>query len=167
MKSGTKKLVLLYSTNTALKFRINRDYLGGLHYSWCSPVFDAKGLSRYAAGSRRPPSSDPCSIYRELREGIQRPDDHCEKITSQRANLTSLAAKLHGEGKITDDVRDEIVESVKRASMTDWTPYLFVIPSHALGSRIKMVPRERRASAEMEFIIEDLKESEFHILEFP
>ena len=36
--------MLLYSTNTALKFRINRDYLGGVHYCWCSKNFDVKKI---------------------------------------------------------------------------------------------------------------------------
>jgi hypothetical protein len=159
--------VLLYSTNTALKYRINRDYLGGLHYCWCSENFDARKVNKYARGGAMPPSSDPCSIYRELREAVQRSDEHCDKIKTQKANLTALAAKLHADGKISGDIRDEVVEMVKRASFLDWTPYVYVIPSHALGSRLKPVAREKRASAEMEYIVEDLKESEFHILEFP
>jgi hypothetical protein len=55
--------LLLYSTNTLLKFRIQEDYRHE-HYVWCSPAFEAAKLSRYALGATTPPSSDPVSIYR-------------------------------------------------------------------------------------------------------
>jgi hypothetical protein len=159
--------VLLYSTNTQLKFRISRDFLGGNHYCWCSPVFSAKNVARYARGASTPPSSDPCSIYKELSSAVQRGDEHCDKIKSQKANLTALAAKMHADGKVSSDARDEILEMIRRASFFDWTPYLFVIPNNGLGIRLQQVPRHLRASHEMEYIVADLKESEFDILEFP
>lgn len=114
-----------------------------------------------------PESSDPCSIYRELRAAVTRPDDHNAKINDQKATLSGLAVKFATDGRISEESRDEIIEIVKRASFNEWRPLLYVIPSHTLGARLKPVPREKRASSEMEFIIEDLKQSEFHILEFP
>jgi|HubBroStandDraft_6_1064221.scaffolds.fasta_scaffold21821_3 hypothetical protein len=114
-----------------------------------------------------PDSSDPCSIYRELRSNVIRPDEHSAKIGSQKAMLSGLAVKLVTDGKISVDARDEILEMLKRATSNDWRPFLYVIPNIGFGTRLKTVPRERRASNEMEYIIEDLKPAEFHILEFP
>jgi hypothetical protein len=160
-------MIVLYSTNTALKYRIQRDFLADVHYCWCSPAFDARKLAPYARGAAMPPSSDPCSIYRDLHAATQRPDGHCDKINSQRTVISALAVNLEHSGKIDANARDEIIEMVNRASSLDWKPYLYVIPNTGFGARLKEVPRARRASNEMEYIIEDLKATEFHILEFP
>jgi hypothetical protein len=82
--------LLLYSTTTYLKFRIQQDYRAE-HYAWCSPVFAAETLNKYGIGAGTPPSSDPASIYRDLHHAVQRNDGHASKITEQKAVLTALA----------------------------------------------------------------------------
>lgn len=166
MITGTSGLLVLYSTNTALKHRIQRDYLHGLHYCWCSPAFDASKLAGYARGSEMPPSSDPCSIYRDLAQAVKRRDEHSSKIGDQKKTLTALALRLADRGKISSDDRDEIVTIVAKASFTDWRPLIYIIPFQSVKERLQAVPRERRASNEMEYIVEDLRDEEFHIIEF-
>lgn len=159
--------LVLYSTNTHMKFRIQRDFLGDVHYVWCSPVFDSTSLNRYARGALTPPSSDPKSIYGELAAAVRRADDHAPKIASQKAMLSALAVDLHNKGSLTPDERDEIVAIVQGAHIDDWRPLLYVIPCTApIGARATLVPRANRASYEEEFTVSDLTQAEFHVLEF-
>ena len=160
---------ILYSTNTQLKFVLQRDYFGGLHYAWCSPVFDPRTLGRYTAGSLLPSSSNPATIYRDLHEAtVKTPDWHCKKIDDQKATLMSLAVKLAESGNITEAARDEVTQIVRTAPITEWRPLLYIIPyTEALKPRIKEVPLAKRASREMEYIVEDLRVEEFHVVEFP
>jgi hypothetical protein len=156
--------LLLYSTNTYLKFRIQEDYRGE-HHAWCSPMFSASALNKYALGSGTPPSSDPASIYRDLSEAVRRTDEHCAKIADQRAVLLALAVEWHNGGKITDAARDDIAMIVSKATFNHWRPLLFVIPYAGVATRVQDVARARRASMEPEFIVPDLKSEEFGIVE--
>ncbi len=54
---------------------------------------------------------------------------------------------------------------VSNATILDWRPLVYVIPFAPVASRVKAVPRPKRASQEPEFIIEDLAQSEFEIIE--
>jgi hypothetical protein len=156
--------LLLYSTNTYLKYRIQRDYRRE-HHAWCSPTFEAAKLGRYVRGAATPPSSDPASIYRNLHRAVTETDDHDSKIAEQRKVLLSLAVKWSTDGSITDAEREEITAIVDSARFPDWRPLLFVIPSHLVESRVVLVPRARRASIEPEYIVPDLKPEEFDIIE--
>ena len=82
---------LLYSTNVFLKFQVEEQYCGGVHYVWCSENCDSKTLSIYSAGALVAPSSNPADIYRELKRDVDGKDKHSAKINAQKATLTSLA----------------------------------------------------------------------------
>jgi hypothetical protein len=157
--------LLLYSTNTHLKYRINQLFFGGVHYVWCSETFDCRSLGRYDVGAMMPPSSDPLSIYLDLRDAIKRTDLHCAKIADQKSSLSALAAKCAGDGKISDDDRDEVLGMIERATAQDWRPLIYLIPLDPVKARLQLVPVARRASNEPEFIIPDLQRSEFEIIE--
>jgi hypothetical protein len=156
--------LLLYSTNTYLKFRIQEDYRQE-HYAWCSPTFAHDSVGKYARGAGTPPSSDPASIYRELAEAVRRTDEHNAKINAQRANLIARAVDWHAAGLITQAERDDITMTVGRATFPEWRPLVYVIPYASVAGRIEDVPRDRRASMEPEYIIRDLKLHEFGIVE--
>ena len=156
--------LLLYSTNTYLKFRIQEQYRGQ-HHAWCSPTFAAEKVDKYALGAGTPPSSDPASIYRDLSEAVRRTDEHCAKIIDQKKTLMALAVDWHREGHITEASRNDIVTSVNMAPFTYWRPLIFVIPYAIVTGRVEEVPREKRASMEPEYIIRDLKMGEFGIIE--
>jgi hypothetical protein len=156
--------LLLYSAVTYLKFRIQELYRGR-HYVWCSPVFEAGTLAKYQLGAGTPPSSDPASICRRLHAAVTRGDDHDEKIESQKSSLLGLAVEWSKNGEIAEEDRDEITAIVTRASFKDWRPLLFVIPYEPIQTRVSLVPRQKRASLEPEYIIEDLVQGEFNIIE--
>lgn len=159
--------LLLWSTNTHLKYRIQKEFFGDKHYVWCSPVFSAAALGRYDIGANQPPSSDPFSIYRELRDAVGRTDSGCAKIISQKKVLRALAVELHGEGKISEAAMKEIVAMVKTADFSDWRPLIYTIPFSPVANRVLSVPRGQRASHEPEYIVRDLDRGEFQIIEMP
>jgi hypothetical protein len=156
--------LLLYSTNTYLKFRIQEDYRGE-HHAWCSPVFAAETLNKYAIGAGTPPSSDPASIYRDLHGAVRRADEHNGKIIAQKTVMMALAVEWCNNGLITAGARDEITTIVRMAPFLDWRPLLFIIPYACVSDRVREAPREKRASTEREFIVPDLKRDEFDIIE--
>lgn len=163
-KAGQHPLVL-YSTQTLLKWRIQQDFIGK-HRVWCSPVFDAEKQNKYALGSGLAPSADPASIFRELHHAtVIRPDDHNAKIASQKSVLMGLAVDWHENSHISEEERDEIVAIVTYARITEWRPVLLVIPFSSVADRVRNVKREDRASSEPEYIIDDLTADEFDIIE--
>jgi hypothetical protein len=156
--------LLLYSTNTYLKYRIQEDYLHE-HYVWCSERPSADSVGKYGLGSGTPPSSDPISIYRELAEAVRHADEHNPKIADQKAGLLARAVEWFAKGLITEAMRDDITMTVAKAPFSHWRPLLFVIPYAGVASRVLTVPRDKRASMEPEFIVPDLKAHEFGIVE--
>jgi hypothetical protein len=165
-KEATKRPppLLLYSTNTYLKFRIQQDYRAE-HFVWCSPVFAAEALNKYALGAGLPPSSDPASIYRDLHHAVQRTDEHNDKIIKQKAVLMALAVDWCNDGHISPEDRDDITAVVNRAPFAEWRPIILVIPFAGVASRVRRASRDDRAGSEPEYIVPDLKEGEFGIVE--
>jgi len=159
--------LLLWSTNTSLKYRLQQQYCAARHHVWCSPVFEAAALSKYAIGRNQPPSSDPCTIYRNLCEAVAKNDGGDAKIINQKTVLRGLASEWLAAGTITAEQRDEIVAIVSASSFSDWRPLIFVIPYALVRARVQLVPVAKRASIEPEYIIPDLGEHEFHIIELP
>lgn len=157
--------LLLWSTNTALKFKIQERFRDGKHHVWCSQTFDGKAVGKYAIGRDQAISSDPLAIYKDLRDAVDSSDSHNAKIASQIKVLTALAVQWAADGQISDRNRDEIIAIVSKAVITDWKPLIFVIPYATVASRVKEVPRAKRASHEPEFIVEDLASTEFEIIE--
>lgn len=157
--------LLLYSTNTLLKYKLAKMHCGGRHYVWCSPVFSSEKVGRYMIGAGQPPSSDPASIYAALSRAVECSDGGDAKIVSQRTTLSALAVEWHAQGRISEDTRDDIIAIVGNATFADWKPLIFVIPYGPVAARTKLVPRLKRAGTDPEYIIEDLAESEFDIIE--
>ena len=161
-----KPPLVLYSTQTFLKFRIQHDFIGR-HRVWCSPVFDAEKQNRYALGASLAPSSDPASIYRDLAQAVKRSDDHNAKIASQKTVLGGLAIDWHTNRHISEEQRDDIIAIIKHSPITEWKPLILVVPFAPVAKRVKNVPRKDRASSEPEYIIDDLVAEEFDIIEAP
>jgi hypothetical protein len=128
-------------------------------------VFEAQKLGKYALGAGQPPSSDPCSIYRNLCRAIRETDDHDDKIISQKSTIMALAVQWCNAGTISENERDEVVAIVNSARFPEWRPLIFVVPYGAVHDRVREVERARRASTEPEYIIPDLKLGEFDIIE--
>jgi hypothetical protein len=108
--------MLLYSTNTFLKFIIQQRFRHDIHWVWCSENFDSKKAPSYSDASLVAPSSNPLDIYHELRRDVAGRDSHSAKITSQKASLQSLAVEWHAKGEINADQKGEILFMVNTAS---------------------------------------------------
>lgn len=114
-----------------------------------------------------PRSSNPADIYRDLKTDIKDRDSHSAKINEQKVRLESLALDWYTSGEIDKEQRDDILYMVKNASFEDWHPLLYIIPYEGVKDRLITVPPKNRANPmEPEYIIEDLKRSEFDIIEF-
>jgi hypothetical protein len=157
--------ILLWSTNTYLKWWIAQRFLDDVHRVWCSPTFESAKLSPYAIGAGQPATSDPATIYRELKAYVARPDNHNYKVNEQKKNLKALAARLHGSGRIDESARNEIIALVKFSTPMEWRPLVYVIPYGPVKARVQEVDRKDRASHEPEFIIPDLAGAEFQMIE--
>jgi hypothetical protein len=156
--------LLLYSTNTYLKFRIQDSYRGSF-FAWCSPFFDVRKLGSYSEGAGQPSSSDPYAIYVDLRNAVEKADKHNVKIGGQKKTILGVAAKWTRDSLIAEEESQEIALRVSRASFKEWRPIIYVIPAAALGQRVKSVHFSKCASLEREYIIEDLRRQEFDIIE--
>jgi len=125
--SGGRQPVVLYSTHTYLKYRMEEDYRGQ-HYAWCSPIFDGRKLNRYALGANQPPSADPAAIYEDLHRAVKTNDEHNAKLIGQKKILPALGLKWLEDGHITDAQAEEIVAVAARATFQEWRPIILVIP---------------------------------------
>jgi len=132
---------LLWSTNTFLKYYIQKVFGGDRHYVWCSTVFDGGAVPRYAIGAGQPASSDPATIYRTLHHAVKSSDGGSEKIRDQRKTLRGLAVAWERAGSITASQRDEIFSMLKHSQISDFRPLIYVIPCPADATRVALVPR--------------------------
>lgn len=140
-------------------------FRGGKHYIWCSPAFEGAALQKYAIGAAQPPSSDPASIYRTVHDATRKADKANANIAKWRATLSSLAQKWYEANEISESDRDEIVAIVANASWNDWRPLIYVVPFHRVAGRVRAVGFAHRASKEPEYIVEDLSDSDFEMIE--
>lgn len=158
--------LFLYSTNVFLKLHIQDTYRNGVHYAWCSESFDSGTLSKHSSGYYVPPSSNPLDIYRQLADDIRRQDKHSSKISEQRAGIVSRANRWARNGEISDDDKKDIIYLAKHGAFEVWRPQLYVVSRSLVQSRITLVPADKRAGIGNEWIISDLRRTEFDILEF-
>jgi hypothetical protein len=164
--TGQSPAHVLYSTNVFLKHVIQERFRRDLHWVWCSDVFDPTTSSRYSASSHIPPSSSPAEIYRTLKADVNRGDLHSAKIKEQRANFCRLAVRWLKSGEITEDDKNTIVYWAKAADLQLWRPVIYVIPTAPILSRLQVVPAKHRAGLlGMEYVISDLRRSEFDLIE--
>ena len=154
--------LLLWSASNMLKFRINEYYLGH-HYTWCSPAFEGAALPRGALGHSPGASSDPATIYRRLHNDVRTRDKHSNEIQRQRDSLKT-AALMHRGTAITVDMAHEIGEIVDNADIQDFEPVLYAIPYTPVQARVERVKPASGASITPEYLIADLKSSEFQMI---
>src|SRR5262249_12526774 len=153
-------------TNVYLKFHIQQEYRGDVHYVWCSEFFDATKAPAYSKAAMVPPTSNPADIYKDLKAAVQRSDHHNAKIQAQKAAFLALAVDWEARGQISADAKEEIIYMVEKGGFEMWRPLLYVIPRAAtLEPRLETVPIAKRAGFGPEYIIRDLKRNEFDVIE--
>lgn len=111
------------------------------------------------------PTSNPADIYRDLKRAVERRDRHNYKINEQKVSLKTLALRWEINEQINSEQKEEIIYLIDNADFTDWRPLLYVIPRIFVESRLTLVPANKRASFGLEYIVPDLKRSEFDIVE--
>jgi len=157
--------LLLYSVNPYLKYYIHQKYRGDIHFVWCSEHFDSRKVGGSSSGSMIPPSSNPASLYEDLKEAVDSEDEGNLKIIQQKNSLKSLAIDWETAGQITTAEKEEIILSIDKGYFKQWHPLIYVIPRALVDSRLIHVSRPSRASLGMEFQIHDLKGSEFDVIQ--
>lgn len=157
---------LLYSTNPVIKLHIQEKYRKDLHYVWCSESFDSTKHNKYTSLSMVAPSSDPCAIYRQLRDEVGRGERHSDKITQMKAGLLARAIQWRDAGEITADDAAEITYIAENAGAAEWKPLIYVIPRAPVAARLQTVAASQRASLlGPEYIIQALARHEFDVIE--
>lgn len=157
---------LLYSANPMLKLYVQQHYRDDVHYIWCSEVFDPGAAPRFTNASMVAPSSSPKSICNGLLQAVQQRDRHDAKIQEQRAGFVGRATRWEQEGHLTESQRDEILFLANANDFEYWRPLLYLVPRSLVEDRLELVDISKRASAGNEYILSDLKRSEFDVLEW-
>ncbi len=159
--------LVLYSTNVFVKYYIQRRWRNNVHYVWCSEEFDSSKARSYSPSGQVPPTSNPVDIYRNLKRAIETGDTHNAKIVEQRNTLLQLAIDWENKGEISSADSADISYLVKHHSdFSIWRPLIYVIPlTSSVESRKFRVPLANCAGLGPEYIIKDLKDFEFDLIE--
>lgn len=159
--------IVYFSVNTNLANHISARFYNGIHYVWCSPVFDPKALSKTSTRHQIPASSSPKSIYEEFKRSSEDDDNHADCIVRNKAGIKSGALKKRAAGEITDEEHDRIIRMIDKAANNKFAPLLYIIPCHLVTGKVEPVPVEELANPlSEEYRIENLKESEFEIIQY-
>lgn len=155
--------LILYSANTWLAYAIAERFYGGMHYAWCSPVYDGTTAARHV---NVPPSSSPAEIYRALLEDSRRGERHSELFAKKLDGVCKGALLRAQSGAISPEQEREIREMVGGARASELRPVLYVIPYAGVRDRIAEVPVSERAHPfSVEYRIYSLPRACFDLLE--
>ncbi|HYH81570.1 MAG TPA: hypothetical protein VEX86_17325 [Longimicrobium sp.] len=156
--------MLLYSTNAHIGYAIAERFYGGVHYAWCSPVFDG---TTAAAHINIPPTSSPAGIYRNLWEETSRGELHSNSIPRVRDGIRRGAKAKRAAGIIGAAQYEEITEILQDAAVREFRPVLYIIPYERVAELVADVPVRMRAHPlSVEFKVEALPRECFDMIEF-
>ncbi|HEX6371434.1 MAG TPA: hypothetical protein VF006_21125 [Longimicrobium sp.] len=155
--------LLLYSTSTWLAYAIAERFYAGVHYAWCSPVYDGK---KAASHFNIPPTSSPAELYRALGEEVRRGERHSELMKRNRSGiLAGLKAKA-AAGVISEARQEEIETIVEDSHPREFRPVLFVMPFETVRDRVvEASVRDRAHPMSIEYLVEQLPRDCFDVLE--
>ena len=157
--------LIFYSINSYLAHYISSCFYKE-HYVWCSPIFDRDSLDEYNKWKRIPVSSSPYHIYKTLCEEIESEDLHSSKIQQNKNGLLKGATEKLSSGVIDQDDFARISKMIELAGIHDFRPLIFLIPAEKVISKLKQVAVDKTANPlSVEYLICDLKKSEFEIIE--
>jgi hypothetical protein len=155
--------LLLYSTNTWLAYAIAERYYDGVHFAWCSPVYNG---TKAPSHLNIPPTSSPAELYRALLAEVRRGERHSEQIKRNRTGILSGAQAKLDAGLITAARKDEIEKIVEDCHPHEFRPVLFVMPFKAVRSMVDEVSvRDRAHPMSLEYCVAHLPRDRFDILE--
>ncbi|MBW3572801.1 MAG: hypothetical protein KY467_17025 [Gemmatimonadetes bacterium] len=158
-----KEPLLLYSTNTWLAYAIAERYYAGVHFAWCSPVYDG---TRADAHVNIPPSSSPADLYRLLQDEVERGEQHSLVLRAKRDGLLRGANRRRAEGLINHTQFDDIKRTVEGSPLNDFRPVLYVIPyDRVRGTVVEASIEERAHPFSIEYKVNPLPRDCFDMLE--
>ncbi len=158
---------IFYSTNSYLAYQINENFYNGIHFVWCSPVFDSSALAKFDIRKNIPPSSNPYKIYLSLKEDVENNDLHSSKIDSNKKGIKAGASIMLNKGLISEHEFAMIIRTVDTSSLKDYRPVLYLIPKTLVNQKLEVVDVDEKANPlSVEYRILDLTREEFEIIEF-
>ncbi len=162
--TNLSKPLILFSTNTYLAYRINRDYYGDKHFIYCTSKAGCKSLTVELLDN--PSSSSPMTRYKQLKEGSKTGELH-GIIKEQKLGIQKGALEKYKKGLITLEQKNEIFYIAEEARNLDYRPLLYIIPYNKIKELLKEVKIQDKASLfSEEYIIEELPGDSFVIIEF-
>lgn len=158
-----KEPLLLYSTNTWLAYAIAERYYDGVHFAWCSPVYDGRKADAHV---NIPPSSSPGDIYRLLSDEVERGEQHSSILENKSQGLLRGAHARRNEGIIGDADFANVERTIKTSSLNDLRPVLYVIPyDRVRGTVVEASVEERAHPFSVEYKVNPLSRDCFDMLE--
>jgi hypothetical protein len=158
-----KEPLVLYSANTWLAYAVAERFYGGVHYAWCSPVYDG---SKAASHVNIPPTSSPAEIYRALRDEAGRGERHSAMVKNNREGILRGARVMRAAGRISAAQWDEVEQTVNLSHPSEFRPVLYVIPYERVrGSVVEVPVPERAHPLSVEYRVEALPRDSFDMLE--
>jgi|SRR6185437_3047887 len=159
--------LVYYSANTYLAYWLNKTFYNNKHFVWCSPAFDPGKLDTKDIRCKIPPSSSPFNIYCSLSADLKSSDMHSSKIKENKYGLIR-GANYHLEiGTIDEEEYARIIRIIDKATIAEFRPLIYVIPSHLIKDRLKEVEVDLIANPlSIEYQINDLTSEEFDLIEF-
>ncbi|HKP74390.1 MAG TPA: hypothetical protein VJT67_02550 [Longimicrobiaceae bacterium] len=155
--------LLLYSTSTWLAYSVAERFYGGVHYAWCSPVYDGRTAPAHV---NIPPSASPGAIYRLFRDDSERGDLHSGAINRNAAGIGRGVEAKRLQGVIGPAEEEEIAKTLELSTARDFRPVLFVIPYEQVREIVVQVRVDDRAHPmSVEYLVEALPRAAFDMIE--
>ena len=157
---------ILYSANSLLAYKVSKRFYSDHHYVWCATAFGSPSLDDPLV--KNPRSSVPYERYTELSKDTGRVGDkHSAIVNSQKMGIKAGAQAKFDAREITKDERDEIIEIVDAAEISDFEPLMYVIPFDKVKKIAKRVPVAKRAHPlSDEWLIQKLPRKYFDVIKF-
>jgi hypothetical protein len=158
---------ILYSANCRFAHDIAMKYRNGVHFVWCSEIYDPTTAPAGTPAAAIAPTSSPKGIYDNLYDEWDREDQHGPIIKRLKRSFRRLASEWFADRSIDQTQRDEIIALINSRSWKIWRPVLYIIPKQPIvtADRLIEVPRPGRAAYGPEYQIRDLLHTEFDIIE--
>lgn len=153
----TNKYPLLFSVGTSLAYSVDNEYYNGVHYVWCATKINS---------FTQPLTSNPISIAKRWLRIVADGDIHVPDVDANTSGILNGAKLKLSNKHITKQDNKAIRSKVAVATYKDFLPVLYVIDTKKVKSRCIEVPPNRVASAtSIEYIIEDLQDGEYDLLD--
>ena len=153
-----KEHPFLFSVGTKCAYDIDNDFYNGRHFMWLALNFDNLGPQAE--------SSNPLTKAENFIKEVASEDGDCDSILQNIAGILKGVKANYLAKTITEDQKETILNRLADIASTEFLPYLYVVDTKKVASRIIEVPPEAAAKRTMsEYIIQDLLDGEFELVD--